>query len=89
MDLGLKGLKAIVTGGEIGLPLLMHAAHRNPSVPDTYTSEMIINDSTVHDIDVARWMFDDEIAAVRVGRVQGAQRGDGPGRHGISPRRRR
>ena len=27
---------------------------------------MIINDSTVHDIDVARWMFDDEIAAVTV-----------------------
>src|SRR5204863_8094035 len=26
----------------------------------------IINDSTVHDIDVARWMFDDEISAVRV-----------------------
>jgi myo-inositol 2-dehydrogenase/D-chiro-inositol 1-dehydrogenase len=27
---------------------------------------MIINDSTVHDIDVARWMFDDELAAVTV-----------------------
>jgi myo-inositol 2-dehydrogenase/D-chiro-inositol 1-dehydrogenase len=61
-----RAMKAIVTGGEIGAPLLMHAAHRNPSVPDHYTSEMIINDSTVHDIDVARWMFDDEIAAVRV-----------------------
>ena len=45
---------------------MMHAAHRNPSVPDFYTSDMIINDSTVHDIDVARWMFDEEIAAVTV-----------------------
>ena len=44
----------------------MHAAHRNPSVPDHYTSDMIINDTMVHDIDVARWMFDDEIAAVTV-----------------------
>jgi myo-inositol 2-dehydrogenase/D-chiro-inositol 1-dehydrogenase len=64
-------MKAVVTGGELGAPLLMHAAHRNPSVPDFFTSDMTINDSTVHDIDVARWMFDDEIAAVTVlkGRV--------------------
>ena len=61
-----RAMKAVVTGGEIGLPLMMHAAHRNPSVPDFFTSDMIINDSTVHDIDVARWMFDDEIAAVTV-----------------------
>jgi myo-inositol 2-dehydrogenase / D-chiro-inositol 1-dehydrogenase len=59
-------MKAAVTGGEIGAPLLMHAAHRNPSVPSHFTSEMIINDSAVHDIDVARWMFDDELAAVTV-----------------------
>jgi myo-inositol 2-dehydrogenase / D-chiro-inositol 1-dehydrogenase len=61
-----RAMKAVITGGEIGAPLLMHAAHRNPSVPPHFTSEMIINDSTVHDIDVARWMFDDEIAAVTV-----------------------
>jgi myo-inositol 2-dehydrogenase/D-chiro-inositol 1-dehydrogenase len=61
-----RAMKAVVTGGEIGAPLLMHAAHRNPSVPDFFTSDMTINDSTVHDIDVARWMFDDEIAAVTV-----------------------
>ncbi|WP_433277857.1 Gfo/Idh/MocA family oxidoreductase [Pseudonocardia xinjiangensis] len=61
-----RAMKQVVTSGEIGLPLLMHAAHRNPSVPPHYTSDMIINDSTVHDIDVARWMFDDEIAAITV-----------------------
>ncbi len=61
-----RALKDTLTSGAIGLPLLMHAAHRNPWVPDHYTSDMIINDSTVHDIDVARWLFDDEIAAVTV-----------------------
>ncbi|MEJ3652247.1 Gfo/Idh/MocA family oxidoreductase [Actinomycetes bacterium KLBMP 9759] len=61
-----RAMKATVTSGDIGAPLIMHAAHRNPSVPGHYTSDMIINDSTVHDIDVARWMFDDEIAAVTV-----------------------
>src|SRR3954452_2728370 len=61
-----RAMKAIVAGGEIGAPLLMHAAHRNPSVPDHHTSDMIINDSTVHDIDVARFMFDQEITAITV-----------------------
>jgi myo-inositol 2-dehydrogenase / D-chiro-inositol 1-dehydrogenase len=65
-DAQYRAMKAVVTGGEIGAPLLMHAAHRNPSVPDHYTSDMIINDSTVHDIDVARWMFDEEVASVTV-----------------------
>ena len=65
-DAQYRALKAAVTGGEIGAPLLMHAAHRNPSVPDTYTSDMIISDTAVHDVDVARWMFDDEVAAVTV-----------------------
>jgi myo-inositol 2-dehydrogenase / D-chiro-inositol 1-dehydrogenase len=61
-----RAMKAILTSGDIGAPLLMHAAHRNPSVPDHYTSDMIINDSTVHDIDVARFLFEQEVAAVRV-----------------------
>jgi myo-inositol 2-dehydrogenase / D-chiro-inositol 1-dehydrogenase len=65
-DAQYRAMKDVVTGREIGLPLLMHAAHRNPSVPAHFTSDMIINDSTVHDIDVARWMFDDEIAAITV-----------------------
>lgn len=65
-DTRYRAMKAVVTSGDIGPPLLMHAAHRNPSVPEHYTSDMIINDSTVHDIDVARWMFDEEIAAITV-----------------------
>jgi myo-inositol 2-dehydrogenase / D-chiro-inositol 1-dehydrogenase len=66
-----RAMKDVLTSGDIGAPLLMHAAHRNPSVPDFFTSDMIITDSAVHDIDVARWMFDDELAAVTVlkGRV--------------------
>ncbi|HEY2205421.1 MAG TPA: Gfo/Idh/MocA family oxidoreductase [Pseudonocardia sp.] len=61
-----RALRAVVTDGSLGAPLLMHAAHRNPSVPPHFTSDMIINDSAVHDIDVARWMFGDEVAAVTV-----------------------
>ncbi len=65
-DAQYRAMKEAVTGGGIGLPLLMHAAHRNPSVPFFFTNDMIINDACVHDIDTARWLFDDEIAAVTV-----------------------
>jgi myo-inositol 2-dehydrogenase/D-chiro-inositol 1-dehydrogenase len=68
-----RAMKEVVVGGSIGAPLLMHAAHRNVSVPSFFTSEMIVTDTAVHDIDVARWMFDEEIVAVTVlsGRVSG------------------
>jgi myo-inositol 2-dehydrogenase / D-chiro-inositol 1-dehydrogenase len=65
-DAQYRAMKDVVAGGEIGAPLLMHAAHRNPSAPDSFTSGMIITETAVHDIDLARWMFDEEIAAVRV-----------------------
>jgi myo-inositol 2-dehydrogenase/D-chiro-inositol 1-dehydrogenase len=45
---------------------MMHCAHRNPSVPAYYEKESAITDTAVHEIDMARWMFDDEIAATRV-----------------------
>jgi myo-inositol 2-dehydrogenase/D-chiro-inositol 1-dehydrogenase len=65
-DQAYRAMKDAVHSGDIGAPLLMHAAHRNPSVPPTFTGDMIVVDSAVHDIDLARWMFDDEIAAVSV-----------------------
>jgi myo-inositol 2-dehydrogenase/D-chiro-inositol 1-dehydrogenase len=65
-DAGYRALKRATTDGSIGGPLLMHCAHRNPSVPDSVTSEGVLTDSLVHEIDLVRWMFDDEISAVTV-----------------------
>lgn len=65
-DESYRALKAVVDSGDIGAPLMMHAAHRNPSVPGHYTREMAITDTAVHDIDVARWMFGEEIVAATV-----------------------
>jgi myo-inositol 2-dehydrogenase / D-chiro-inositol 1-dehydrogenase len=65
-DQAYRAMKRAVHSRDIGPPLLMHAAHRNPSVPPTFTGDMIVVDSAVHDMDLARWMFDDEIAAVSV-----------------------
>jgi myo-inositol 2-dehydrogenase/D-chiro-inositol 1-dehydrogenase len=65
-DEGYRAIKAAIDGGEIGAPLMFHSGHRNPSVPPHYTSDMIINDTCVHDVDVARFLLDDEIVSARV-----------------------
>jgi myo-inositol 2-dehydrogenase/D-chiro-inositol 1-dehydrogenase len=65
-DAAYRALKAVVDGGSLGLPLLMHCTHRNPSVPGHYTADMAIVDTAVHEIDMVRWMFGEEIAATTV-----------------------
>ena len=66
-DTGYLAMKAAAQDGSIGAPLLMHCAHRNPSVPPYgFTTEMIISDSAVHEMDLVRWLFDEEIVAVSV-----------------------
>ena len=65
-DDGYRAMKAAIDAGEIGTPLIFHSGHRNPSVPPQVTSDMIINDTCVHDVDIARFLLDDEIVATRV-----------------------
>jgi myo-inositol 2-dehydrogenase/D-chiro-inositol 1-dehydrogenase len=59
-------LRALIASGEIGEPLVVHCAHRNAAVAPTFTSEMMISDSVVHEVDVARFLLNEEIAAVTV-----------------------
>ena len=61
-----RALKQVVDSGAIGAPLLMHCGHRNPSVPGYYTKESAIVDTAVHEIDVVRWLFGEEIVATQV-----------------------
>ncbi|MFL6129707.1 MAG: Gfo/Idh/MocA family oxidoreductase [Mycobacteriales bacterium] len=65
-DAAYRALREVVHSGEIGLPLLMHCTHRNPSVPGYYRKESAITDTAVHEIDLVRWLFDEEIAATSV-----------------------
>ncbi len=65
-DPGYRAMKAVLDSGDIGTPSLMHAAHRNPSVPSQYTREMAITDTAVHDIDTTRWLLGEEIVAATV-----------------------
>ncbi|MFI5937965.1 Gfo/Idh/MocA family oxidoreductase [Actinoplanes sp. NPDC051494] len=65
-DAAYRTLKAAVDSGEIGAPLMMHCAHRNAGVPGFYEKESIITDTAVHEIDMVRWLFGEEITAARV-----------------------
>ena len=66
-DAGYHALKAALDDGGIGAPLLMHCAHRNPSVPPYgFTTEMMVTDSAVHEIDLVRWLFGEEIVATNI-----------------------
>ena len=58
-------LKQVVDSA-IGAPLMVHAAHRNPTVPDHYVTEMAINDTLIHEIDVLRWLLDDDYVSAQV-----------------------
>ncbi len=65
-DVAYRALKKVLDSGEIGEPLMMHCAHRNASVPGFYEKESAITDTAVHEIDMVRWMFGQEIVATRV-----------------------
>ena len=78
-DAGYRAMKAALDDGGLGAPLLMHCAHRNPSVPPYgFTTDMIISDSAVHEMDLVRWLFGEEIVAVNVFKPRRSrQAGDG------------
>lgn len=65
-DEQLTNLVTAVQADAAGTPLLVHCVHRNPAVRPTYVSENSLNDSLTHEIDLLRWMLDDEVVAVRV-----------------------
>jgi myo-inositol 2-dehydrogenase/D-chiro-inositol 1-dehydrogenase len=66
-DAGYRAMKAALDNDEIGAPLLMHCAHRNPAAPPYgFTTDMLITDSAVHELDLVRWLFGAEIAAAQV-----------------------
>lgn len=66
-DADYRRLKAVIDGNSLGAPLMYRSVHRNPSVPEgLYISEMVLNDTLVHDADISRWLLDDEIIGVEV-----------------------
>ncbi|MCA0296480.1 MAG: Gfo/Idh/MocA family oxidoreductase [Actinobacteria bacterium] len=65
-DASYREMKALVDSGEIGETLMIHCAHRNPTVPEAYTWDMAINDTAIHEIDTTRWLLGEEFVSARV-----------------------
>ncbi len=65
-DAGYRALRAVVQEGAVGAPLMVHCAHRNATAPAHFTTEMAINDTLVHELDVLRWLLRDEYVSAQV-----------------------
>lgn len=65
-DAEYERLKELLDAGGIGRPLFLHCRHRNAASPSFFTSDMLISDSVVHEVDAARWLLGQEITAVSV-----------------------
>lgn len=59
-------MKAMLDSHRLGRLLVVHNTHRNKDVPRTFRSEMIVRDSLVHEVDVARFLFGEEITEITV-----------------------
>ncbi|QEW02260.1 Gfo/Idh/MocA family protein [Microbacterium lushaniae] len=65
-DAEYAALRALVQSGESGELMMLRCAHRNPSVPESYTQSMLITDSVVHEFDVVPWLAGSPIRSVEV-----------------------
>src|SRR5271154_3650576 len=65
-DAQYRAMKAAIGSGAIGSPLMFHSVHRNASSPAHFKATMAITDTAVHDIDIARFLLDDEPVAISV-----------------------
>src|SRR4051794_13337768 len=61
-----RAMKETLSAGTIGAPLVYYSGHRNPSVPPSVTTEGVLVDTCVHDIDVSRWLLDSEVVSTQV-----------------------
>ncbi|MFN3662414.1 Gfo/Idh/MocA family protein [Yoonia sp.] len=64
-DQGYNMLKQVMER-DLGAPLMIHAAHRNPTVPEQYVTPMAIHDTFIHELDTFRWLLDDDFVSAQV-----------------------
>ncbi len=59
--------KRVLDAGGLGRLLLVHNVHRNRTAPHSgFSSAMIVRDSLVHEVDVARFLFGEEVVEITV-----------------------
>ena len=62
-DSGYVALKNLVASGGIGMPLVAHCAHRNPTYPTNYENRGVITDTVIHEM---QWLMNDYFVKTEV-----------------------
>lgn len=65
-DAGYGEMRKALVDGELGYATLVHCRHRNPTVPEGYTTRNMIDDTAIHEIDTCRFLLGEEITSVRI-----------------------
>jgi myo-inositol 2-dehydrogenase / D-chiro-inositol 1-dehydrogenase len=65
-DPGYCAMKRSLDEQRLGRPLFLHCVHRNAVAPPYITSQEVIASSAVHEMDIARFLLGEELAAVTV-----------------------
>lgn len=73
-DPGYRAMRAAVQAGTLGNPLFLHCIHRNAVGPDYVTSDLILANSCVHEIDISRYVLGEDHARVRVIRARASRK---------------
>lgn len=63
-DPGYVALRERLRSGAAGAALLLHHVHRNVAQPPGRPTSALVTGSAVHEIDVTRWLLDEEVVTV-------------------------
>ncbi|AYW44776.1 Gfo/Idh/MocA family protein [Tetragenococcus koreensis] len=69
-DKGYVEMKEAIDNSEIGEPLMIHSAHRNISQSPGFETDYAITRVAIHEIDISRWLLDEEYDEVQVLKVK-------------------
>lgn len=65
-DKGYRQLKELMDDKTYGEPLMLRCTHRNPSVDESYGTDMAVTDTAIHEIDCLHWLINDDYATAQV-----------------------
>lgn len=65
-DCGYIQLKELIDNKTYGDALMIHCAHRNYSSGENYTTPMSVENSMIHEIDIIRWLLNEDYSTVEV-----------------------
>ncbi len=65
-DKGYNQVKDLLDSGDFGQPLILKCTHRAIEVDDSYSTQMAVTDTAIHEIDCLHWLLGDDWDTVQV-----------------------